>query len=330
MQLRRALLQYAVAVAAALAAMTAAATDVARPAARLGGTLLAATGEAARLAACSPREPVARDSRGLLFRVEKAGIAPSYVFGTLHSSDPRVTALPDPVARAFAKARSFATESRLTLGEIAGFFEAAQFDDGRRLADFFDAATLAEIRVRLGGRAPERATFERLKPWAVMLLLAQAPAGAAGGAPTLDERLLAAARARKLAIVGLELPDEQVAAFDAIEPASQVALVKHLLAHRDALAGEHEAVVAAWLERDLAALAALEASQRRRHPDAAPHLAELARHLVENRSVQMAHRLFLPLRGGRVFVAVGALHLAGERSLLALLREQGYRIHPVY
>jgi uncharacterized protein YbaP (TraB family) len=330
MHLRRAFVQYAVAAASALAATMATAADAGHPAASLGGMLLAESSQAARLAAAAPREPVAPDSRGLLFRVEKAGIAPSYVFGTLHSSDPRVTALPDAVARAFGEARSFATESRLTLGEIAGFFDAAQFDDGRRLADFFDAATLAEIRIRLGGRAPERANFERLKPWAVMLLLAEAPAAAAGGGPTLDERLLVAARARKLAIVGLELPDEQVAAFDAIEPASQVALVKHLLAHRDALAGEHEAVVAAWLGRDLAALAALEASQRRRHPDAAPHLAELARHLVENRSVQMAHRLFLPLRGGRVFVAVGALHLAGERSLLALLREQGYRIHPVY
>lgn len=58
--------------------------------------------------------------------------------------------------------------------------------------------------------------------------------------------------------------------------------------------------------------------------------AELVRHLVEDRSVQMAHRLFLPLRGGRVFVAVGALHLYGDRSLLALLRAQGYRVRRVH
>jgi uncharacterized protein YbaP (TraB family) len=51
---------------------------------------------------------------------------------------------------------------------------------------------------------------------------------------------------------------------------------------------------------------------------------------VENRSVQMAHRLFLPLRRGRVFVAVGALHLYGKRGLLALLREQGYAVRRVY
>jgi uncharacterized protein YbaP (TraB family) len=268
------------------------------------------------------------DSRGLLFRVEKAGIAPSYVFGTLHSADPRVTALAAPVARAFGEARTFATEGRLSDGEIARFFDAAQFDDGRRLGEFFDDATLAQIR--LGPRAPAAATFDRLKPWAVMLLLAEAPPGAGDDGETLDQRLLADAQRRKLAVVGLELPDEQVAAFDAISLPAQVALVRFLLANREALAREHDAVIAAWLARDLAALAAINAAQARRHPDVAPHLAEMSRHLVENRSVQMAHRLFLPLRGGRVFVAVGALHLHGPNSLLALLREQGYRVRRVF
>ena len=272
----------------------------------------------------------AADSRGLLFRLERAGIAPSYVFGTLHSADPRVTELPAQVSRAFADARTFATEVRLSDGEIANFFEAAQFDDGRRLSEFFDAATLARIRVLLGARAPAEATFDRLKPWVLMLLLAEEAPAAGSAGETLDQRLLEDARRRRLAIVGLEMPDEQIAAFDAIALPAQVALVRYLLTHRDALAGEHEAVIAAWLDRNLDALAALNVLQQRRNPEVAPHLAELTRHLVENRSVQMAHRLFLPLRAGRVFVAVGALHLHGPKSLLALLREQGYRIRRVF
>ena len=37
-------------------------------------------------------------AQGLLWRLDKAGIPPSWVFGTLHSNDPRVKTLPTPVA----------------------------------------------------------------------------------------------------------------------------------------------------------------------------------------------------------------------------------------
>jgi uncharacterized protein YbaP (TraB family) len=44
----------------------------------------------------------------------------------------------------------------------------------------------------------------------------------------------------------------------------------------------------------------------------------------------MAHRLFIPLRDGRLFVAVGALHLFGSNGLLSLLHAQGYRVRRLY
>ena len=35
------------------------------------------------------------------------------------------------------------------------------------------------------------------------------------------------------------------------------------------------------------------------------------------------------LRGGGVFVAVGAIHLHGPNGLLAQIRAQGYKVQPV-
>ncbi len=267
-------------------------------------------------------------TRGLLFRVDAPGKPPSWVFGTVHSNDPRVTALPEAVSDALAKSRRLAPEIHLSPSELSEFFEAAQFDDGRRLADYFDPDALGAIRASLGMRAPPPEVFDRLKPWAVLLLLAK-PADA-GVAPTLDEVVIDAAQRRRMAIIGLELPDEQIAALDTIPLASQVALVRWALARHGELATENEAVLAAWLARDLAGLAALAAAPGRDDPALAAHLAQLTKHLVVNRSVQMAHRLFLPLRGGRVFVAVGALHLYGRDGLLALIRAQGYRVRRIY
>jgi uncharacterized protein YbaP (TraB family) len=267
-------------------------------------------------------------SHGLLFRVEAPGKPSSYIFGTLHSNDPRVTAVPAVVAEALAASRYLAPEVLVAQGELPEFFEAAQFDDARRLSDYFDAETLARIRVALGVGAPAPDVFIRLKPWAVLLMLAQ-PQAQAGGS-TLDEVLVETARRQRLHVIGLELPQEQVASLDAIPTASQVAIVRWLLAHREQLPAEHEAAIKAWLARDLAGLATLTQAPSRADPDVARHFAQLTRHLVENRSVLMAHRLYLPLREGRVFVAVGALHLYGRHGLLELIRAQGYRIERVY
>jgi len=44
----------------------------------------------------------------------------------------------------------------------------------------------------------------------------------------------------------------------------------------------------------------------------------------------MHHRLFLPLRRGQVFVAIGASHLHGDRGLLAMLRRDGYRVTRIW
>jgi uncharacterized protein YbaP (TraB family) len=278
-------------------------------------------------AAASAAEPF---SRGLLFRVDRPGARISWVFGTIHSADPRALALPPPVARAFAQARAFAGEILVTEVDTDDFTELAQFDDGRSLRDFLDAGTVAEIGRALGVAAPDDAALVRLKPWAVMLKLAQPRSPPAGAGVTLDASLLSAARARRMALVGLELPAEQASAFDAIPIESQVALVRHLLRERSALDGDHAKTMRAWLDRDLGELMALARAPGREQPALAPHFARLARELVENRSAVMAHRLFMPLRRGGVFVAVGALHLPGERGLLALLRDQGYRVRRVY
>jgi len=262
---------------------------------------------------------------GPLYRVERAGIEPSFLFGTLHSADPRVTALAPEVREALGRSRYLAPELVLREVDLPAFDAGASYEDARRLADHLDAGTLAAIRDALGPRAPDEATFARLKPWAVMLMLARA---VDDDRPTLDAVVLGEARGRGLGIVGLELPDEQLASFDAIPVASQAALVRWTLARRDAIAVQQEATVRAWLAGDLARLRAIVLDAAGDAP-ARPHVAALVRHLVDDRSALMAHRLHLPLRGGRVFVAVGALHLDGPRGLVALLREQGYRVRRV-
>jgi uncharacterized protein len=227
------------------------------------------------------------------------------------------------VTAALAASRSVAFEPLLLERDVASFFAFAQYDDGRRLTDHVDAATLARIRAVLGPAAPAAAVLERAKPWAVLLMLAQARGS---GTATLDGVLQAEARARGLAVIGLELPDEQVASLDAIPLASQLALMRWALDTQQARQAELEATTRAWLAGDLAGLRRLALQTEQRDSELASHLRALMRHLITDRNIVLAHRLHLPLARGRVFVAVGALHLQGRDGLLALIRNQGYRV----
>jgi uncharacterized protein len=267
-------------------------------------------------------------ARGLLWRLDRPGVASSWVYGTLHSNDPRVRALPAPVARAFSEARTFAMEIFWSEAADEQFYEAMQFDDGRLLAPLVGTDTYAKLRDELDGAAPPEEALARTKPWGALLRIAAARG--AGDGPTLDRSLFFAARERRMTIIGLELLDEQVAAFDTIPIETQVALLRHVLDHRVELDAQIEPTIKAWLRRDLAALAATDRVVAGDDRDLRRHYQVLTQKLVSNRSVLMAHRLFLPLKHGRVFVAVGALHLYGSAGLLAQLREQGYRVRRVY
>lgn len=275
-----------------------------------------------------PAAGAARYAHGLLWRVDKAGVAPSHVYGTLHAGDPRLEPLPPPVQDAFAQARSLMLEYVANPYGRERFLEAALHLDGRTLEqdigrEHFERAVEAMQPIGL-----PREFVGRLKPWGVLLNLriSRQPAGAA--AP--DAQLYALARARRLPVSQIENVEEQVFTFDEMSKASQVALLKHYLEHREELDRLAERTLQAYLARDLRAIWEAQQDYARRHPEIAPHHAELMKRVVLDRSVVMAFRMQRELRRGRAFVAVGALHLFGERGVLALLEEDGFRAERLY
>lgn len=262
-------------------------------------------------------------TQGRLFRIDRPGAPSSFVLGTMHSNDPRVTAVPGAVLAALARCKTAAFEALIGEGDAAAFVAAAQDDTGGGVGDDIDAATLARISASLGGEAPDLATLARAKPWALLLMLAQPRQS---GPAALDSLLKFEAQSRKLTLIGLELPEEQTASLDAIPRKSQLALLRWALESESSRAEELEATTLAWLQGDLASLRRLALAPRASDAKLRPHFESLFKHLIVDRNVLMAHRLHVPLMRGGVFVAVGALHLEGNQGLLALIRQQGYRI----
>jgi hypothetical protein len=83
----------------------------------------------------------------------------------------------------------------------------------------------------------------------------------------------------------------------------------------------------AWLARDLVQLEKVGNEQL---PDNNPAAKRLMDSLLDKRNHKMLQRMQPRLKEGRAFIAVGALHLAGQRGLLNLLSEQGYTVEAIY
>ena len=271
----------------------------------------------------------ARDAfaTGRLWRISKPGIADSYVLGTIHVADPRVAIVPAPVADAMARSRLFAVELVPEVGD-AQTSEFEELEGNGRLEPLLGAAAFARVRAELAAQGIALPVIDRLKPWAAMMKISRSAPGSEQ--KTLDDNLFVAARLSRLQILPLELLEEQIAAFDTVPVVTQVALLSHALDHRAALNANVEPTIAAWLRGDLAALARVSERAREQFPEMRTHYDRLLRHIIHDRTALMHHRLFMPLRKGRVFVAIGALHLPGERGLLALLHDDGYRLTRVW
>jgi uncharacterized protein len=275
-----------------------------------------------------PGAAAERFTRGLLWRLERPGVAPSHLYGTMHAGDPRLEELPLPVRRAFGGSRSLMLEYVADQYARERFLEAAMYLDGRTLEEAIGHEDFERAVEALRPAGLTREFVRKVKPWGVLLNLriSRQPAGAVPP----DAQLFALARKRRLPVSQIENVEEQVFTFDEMPIESQVALVKHYLAHRDALDRLAERTLQAYLALDLAGLWQAQQDYILRHPDIAPHQAELLKRVVLDRSVVMAYRMQRELRRGWAFVAVGALHLYGARGVLALLEEDGYRARRVY
>ena len=258
---------------------------------------------------------------GHLWQITRTGIPDSYVFGTIHVADPRVAALPAPVRGALAKSRTLAVEMVPEWAD-SGVAELELLGPGESLAQMLRPDVYARLRTELAAQGQPAAVIDRLKPWAAMMKLGRKVTGAATGS-NLDTQLLQAARDLRLKILPLEMIEEQISAFDSIPLASQVALLEHVLLHRDALAATVEPTIVAWQRGDFRALGPIAGVAYDPYPGMGEHRVQLMKNIIDNRTVLMHHRLASPLREGRVFVAVGAMHLPGQRGLLALLRAEG-------
>jgi len=265
--------------------------------------------------------------QGLLWRVEKPGIAASHVFGTMHVDDPRVLALPPPVRTAFDSARSFTMEVSLDSANLLTLATRMLYNDGRTLEAAAGTDLYRKLVPVMEARGMPEPVVRGFRPWAVMMILAMPQQSSS---EVLDFVLYKQARARGLPVSELESVDDQVGAFEGMPENHQVLMLKHTLETLSTLPRQTERLLAAYLARDLGAMWRVSEESTRDRPDLKATNELFERLLLTDRNRKMVDRMQPQLQRGGAFVAVGALHLYGERGVLRLLETRGWTLTRVY
>ena len=268
---------------------------------------------------------------GILWKIERAGVAPSHVFGTIHSTDKRVNRLPKPVKRAVRAAKSLILEVARTDDMPVRMARLMMLNDGRRLEDILGAdlfRRFAKVAKRYGLPAK---VLQRIKPWAALMTISLPPAEkarqAAGRLP-LDLALGARAQKRGIPVYGLETVEEQLGLFEGLAEADQISMLAAAVRANAELGPMFERMIKKYLDRDLGGLMTWAIDQTA--GTNARHREIFEIRFLKRRNRLMAERLRSRLAPGGAFVAVGAAHLPGETGLLSLLAAQGYRVVRVY
>jgi uncharacterized protein YbaP (TraB family) len=261
----------------------------------------------------------------LLFRVEKGEQDPTYLFGTIHSEDPRVVSLPAVIEDAFARSEVLVMELVLDASTMLRSWNALLLEDGGDLEDIIGADLYRKSLGAVTALGYPALTIQRFKPWAVVTLLSVPPPDTG---KFLDLVLYEKALSQGKPVYGLETVKEQLAPFDALSAEEQLNMLRSTIALRHQLPGIYSELVETYLRRDLFGL---EDFYRVTIFAQGAGLAQgFKRGINQERNHRMVERMIPFLEKGSAFVAVGALHLPGPEGMLNLLREQGYRITPIY
>jgi len=250
-----------------------------------------------------------------------------YLYGTVHAGKPSFFPLPAAVEKAYAESKVLAVEADIT--DVEAMTRSAKsmvYEPPATLDKEVPKATWDRVKKQAARHSIPEAQLAMLKPFMAGTLLAFAEWGRAGYLPQfgVDLHLIKRAKADGKKLVELEGADAQTAVIESITPAEALAALDGTLDAIDSgLVGEQiTGMVNAWQAGDPGLL--LEVA--RKYNDTIPGAAAIEEKFIWSRHDAMAEKIGRMLLESRErhFVAVGALHMAGPKGLVEMLKKRGF------
>ncbi len=258
--------------------------------------------------------------QGLFWKAESNSSKPIYLFGTIHTDDNRVTEFSPRVTEALKAVDVFMMEV-----EPPKDTSILQMQDAN-LSTILSAQELEQVYVLADFHVMHRDAVLRTKPW-LLAVVFDSPRPLTPYAQ--DNLLMRLAEDLGKDVIGLETADEHFSVMDGLTLDEQVAFLRKVLRRsQKTKERDYEQLVKAYLKGDADKLSAMN-DKMTGSMLPAELWARMRVKLLDERNLAMAERILAKAHDKRLFVAVGASHLAGKTGLVATLKQAGYKISVV-
>ena len=245
-----------------------------------------------------------------------------YLFGTVHVLKPGLSWFDETVKTAFDKSDQLMLELVLPEdpAEMAKVMIPLAIDQsGKTLPSRLSPDELKAYQAAMTSVGLPAAQFDMFEPWFPAMTLSILPLAKLGYDPEqgAEKQLTAKAKAAGKPIGGFETVEQQLGYFDSLPENSQVSFLNAVVRDLDKLGPQLDKMVVQWAKGDPDALAVTMNESLAATPD-------LAKVLLWDRNARWADQIKARMdQPGTVFVAVGAGHLAGAKSVQDYLKERG-------
>ena len=166
------------------------------------------------------------------------------------------------------------------------------------------------------------AQLNNFRPWFAALTISNAAMMRAGYDPSsgVDMNVEAIFKTRDIKATGLETAEQQIKVFANMTREEELAYLRTTMEEYEKASTELDQMVAQWSHGDVAGLEQMFVTDMK---DESPELYDA---LLKNRNANWTVKIQEMLKGkGTVFIAVGAGHLIGPDSVLAMLKAKGVK-----
>lgn len=274
--------------------------------------------------------------QGLFWQIQKDGEQIGHIFGTFHSNDERVVDLVPVVEDTLVAASSFSMEAfpgARYFNPHWGFkniIDDMTLPEGKTLRGLIGEKTYARVEALLIEQGVQSERILRLKPWAAMNELSKHSfRGGEKHGEIMDHLLYELAGSHVSDLYQVETLEELMAAYYAFPVDAQIGLLRDRLETHGELSQTFEEMTQAYLREDLQRMLELSTGFISSESITEGFDKVYLKHVLHIRNIVMAHHMLAPLRRKNAFIAVGALHLHGDKGVLELLEDYGYTVSRV-